>query len=54
MVVALVQLDLELDALEERRGRVEDEPVRAGVEVLGEASASVVVGAVSATNMSPR
>ena len=30
MVVPVPQLDLELDAAEERRGRMEDEPVGAG------------------------
>ena len=47
MVVALFELDLELDALEERRRRVEDEPVRTRVEIVAEARAAVVIGALS-------
>ena len=44
MVVAVGELDLELDAGEERRRRVEHEAVRAGAEVVREASAPVAVG----------
>ena len=32
VIVAALQLELELDAPEERRGRMEDEPVAAGLE----------------------
>ena len=44
MVVARLELDLELDATEERRRWMEDEAVGAGLERLGEARASVGVG----------
>ena len=47
MVVAVVELDLELDALEERRRRMEDEPVGTRVELVGELRAPVAVGALS-------
>ena len=40
-MVALAELDLELDAAEERRRRMEDEPVRAGLELVGETCAPV-------------
>ena len=43
MVVAVGQLQLELDAAEERGRWVEDEPVDAGVERIGEAGAAVGV-----------
>ena len=43
MVVAVGELDLQLDPGEERRGRVEDEPVRAGGELVGEPGAAVGV-----------
>jgi hypothetical protein len=42
--VALAELDLQLHAGEERRGWMEDEPVRARVEVVAEARAAVSVG----------
>ena len=45
MEVTVAELDLQLDAGEERRGRVEDEPVGAGLEVVGQAGAAVLVGA---------
>ena len=54
MVVTLVELDLELDALEERRRRVEDEPVRVRVELVGEARPPVPVGARLGDELSPR
>lgn len=41
--MAVVERDLELDAAEERRGRVEDDPVDAGLEPLGEVGAAVGV-----------
>ena len=44
MIVAALQLELELDAPEERRGRMEDESVAAGIESVCEARAAVVVG----------
>ena len=44
MVVAVSELDLELDAAEERRGRMEDEAVGARLEVVGETRTAVAVG----------
>ena len=43
MVVAVGELDLQLDPREERRGRVEDEAVRAGGEAVREPGAPVAV-----------
>ena len=48
MVVALAQLDLELDAAEERRGRVEHEPVGAGLQA-GRELLDAPVGVAEAT-----
>jgi hypothetical protein len=42
--VTVAELDLELHAAEERGRRIEDEPVAAGLEVLGEPEAAVRVG----------
>ena len=42
--MAVFQLDLELDAAEERRGRRERQPVEAGREPVGEPRAAVGVG----------
>jgi hypothetical protein len=44
VVVAFAQLELELDAAEERGRRVKDEAVGAGLELVCEAGASVGVG----------
>ena len=44
MVVAVFELDLKLDPREERRGRMEDEAVRARREVVGEACPPVGIG----------
>ncbi len=44
-MVAVAELHLELDAAEERRRRVEDKAVRAGLEIVGEPGAAVGVGA---------
>ena len=44
MVVAGLELDLELDATEERRRRVEDEAVGPRLERVGEPGAAVGIG----------
>ena len=44
MIVAVGELELELDTPKERRGRMEDEAVAAGIEPVCEAGAAVVVG----------
>ena len=45
MVVAVSELQLELDAAEERRRRVDDEAVQARLEAVGDLCPAVGVGA---------